>query len=99
MTERGWYGERAPELIETPPVPADWYRDEPPRDLRERFAGSIVDSDNFVTRARQLLTADAAWSLINAAWDRIESEEYHGETYREAWLAALRAAIAERERG
>jgi hypothetical protein len=63
----------------TPPVPPGWVRDAPPRTTEELFA---------------LVAGVPALALVNSAWDRIEATEYHGETYREAWFAALRAELA-----
>lgn len=85
--DEGWYrcGGRY-RLDETPPVPADWYRDGPPRTTAQLFV-------ELVNRAAPERRGMLALELINAAWERIESEEYHGETYRDSWLAALRAEM------
>jgi len=70
-----------------PPVPPGWMRDAPPRTTKELFA-------EVINRAAPSRRAALVLGLLDSAWDRIEATEYHGETYREAWFAALRAELA-----
>jgi hypothetical protein len=75
-----------------PPVPEGWVRDEPPRDLRERFLGSVVQSTEYENGA-----AERAWSLILDAWRVIDVASARADRpanpCREEWMAALRVAI------
>jgi len=75
----------------TPPVPATWCRDEPPRDLRERFIEAV-----FLDHGARPV-AEAAWQLIMDAWRVIDVASARGDCppnpNREEWYAALRVAI------
>src|SRR5688572_2406934 len=75
-----------------PPVPEGWHRDEPPRDLRERFIDTLSK-----TWAEHEGHANAAWQLILDAWRVIEVASARGACSappsRYAWMAALRVAI------
>ena len=76
----------------TPPVPEEWFRDGPPRDLRQRFIDTLSK-----TWAEHEGHADAAWQLILDAWRVIDVASARGDCppnpNREEWFAALRVAI------
>ena len=81
-----------------PPVPEGWVRDEPPRDLRERFLGSVVQSTEYENGA-----AERAWQLVLDTWRVIDVASARASVpptpNRDEWMAALRLAAFRLDHG
>lgn len=74
----------------TPPVPAGWWRDAPPRSREQLIAAHLDRLPEW--------SGDTIVAVINAAWSRVElATVFGGAPDREVFLAAMLAELATRD--